>query len=54
MKIGYEREKWDIYLTVKNLTDEQYFLEAYEDPTIGYVGTVGDPRTISLRFNYRF
>jgi iron complex outermembrane receptor protein len=54
MKVGYEQERWDIYLTAKNLTDEQYFLEACEYQDIGWVGTVGDPRTISLRFSYRF
>ncbi len=55
MKLGYERETWDIYLAAQNLTDEQYFVEAYDSGTsIGWVGSVGDPRTISLTFNYRF
>ena len=54
MKMGYERDKWDIYLYVKNLSDEQYFLEAYDDPSIGWVGTIGNPRTIGLALNYRF
>jgi iron complex outermembrane receptor protein len=54
MKIGYEQNRWDIYLSAKNLTDEQYFLESYEDATLGWVGATGVPRTIGLIFNYRF
>ncbi len=50
MKIGYEAESWDIYLTGKNLTNEQYFFEAFEDRILGYIGCVGAPRTISLTF----
>lgn len=53
-KVGYEREKWDIYFSVKNITDEQYFVEAYEDPDLGFLGLVGEPRTFSLIFKYRF
>ncbi len=52
MKIGYERENWDIYLAAKNLTNKEYFLAGSEDPTLGYMGTVGSPRTISLNVNY--
>ena len=54
MKIGYERDQWDISLSAKNLTDEYYFVSAYEDATVGWMGTVGDPRTINIVFNYRF
>ena len=54
MKIGYEQEQWDIYLSAKNLADEQYFVSAYEDATVGWIGTVGNPRTFSVVFNYRF
>lgn len=54
VKMGYERETWDLSLAVRNLTDEQYLLDVFEDPTIGYMGTVGDPRTVSVSFNYRF
>ena len=56
MKIGYERNKWDVYLALENLTNEQYFLEAYEDTGLGlgWLGTVGDPRTISVALNYKF
>ncbi len=53
MKAGYEQEKWDIYLSVKNLTDKQYFLDGYVDPTLGFVGTVGESRAVSLSLNYR-
>ena len=55
MKLGYEQEKWDIYLSAQNLTDEQYVVDAFDcGSTAGWVATVGDPRTISLIFNYRF
>jgi len=54
-KIGYENENWDVYLTVQNITDEQYFLEGFEDTTLGWVGIVGGtPRTFVLSFSYRF
>ncbi|WP_324171091.1 TonB-dependent receptor [Sulfurimonas sp.] len=54
LKVGYERDNWDVYLTAKNLTDEEYFLDGFKDPTLGYMGTVGSPREFSLNFNYRF
>jgi iron complex outermembrane receptor protein len=55
MKVGYEQEKWDIYLSGQNLTDKQYAIDAFDcGSTAGWVATVGDPRTISVIFNYRF
>ncbi len=54
MKIGYEQENWDVYLAAKNLTDKEYVVEGYEDPSLGYVGCVGPPRTITLTCSYRF
>ena len=54
MKIGYEQENWDVYLAAKNLTDKEYVVEGYEDPSLGYVGCVGPPRTIILTCSYRF
>jgi iron complex outermembrane receptor protein len=54
VKLGYEQETWDVYLSVKNLTNKQYFMEAIDYSDTGFMGTVGDPRTISLVFNYRF
>lgn len=53
-KIGYEQEKWDVYLALENITDKHYFLDAWSNSGTGYMGTVGDPRTVSLAFNYRF
>ena len=53
-KVGYEREKWDIYFSVENIADEQYFLEAWENSSIGHMGTVGDPRTFNVALNYSF
>ena len=55
MKLGYEQEKWDIYLSAQNLTDEQYVVDAFDSgSTVGWMASMGDPRTISLIFNYRF
>ncbi|MCG8632517.1 MAG: TonB-dependent receptor [Desulfobacterales bacterium] len=54
LKAGYEQEKWDIYLAIENVTDRQYFLDAFEDPGVGYMGTVGNPRTITLNCKLRF
>lgn len=53
-KIGYEQEKWDLYLSVKNITDEEYFLDGYLAGNMGYMGTVGAPRTVSISYNIRF
>ncbi len=54
LKVGYETENWDVYLSIKNLTDEEYFMYVLEDSTVGYMGSVGDPRTINITFNFRF
>ncbi|UZJ40693.1 TonB-dependent receptor [Prosthecochloris sp. SCSIO W1101] len=53
MKVGYEQDSWDVYLSGKNLADKQYFLDGVVDPMLGFVGTVGEPRTVNLSFNYR-
>ena len=53
-KFGYETETWDLYFSMKNITNEQYFLDAYDLGEPGYVSTVGDPRTIDLTMNLRF
>lgn len=54
IKVGYETKDWDLYLSAKNLTNKQYFLDAFEDSTVGYMGTVGDPRTVNVAYNHRF
>ncbi|MCG8548950.1 MAG: TonB-dependent receptor [Desulfobacterales bacterium] len=54
VKLGYERETWDVYLAVNNITDEEYFLDAFKTRDAGYMGTVGDPRTIRIMANIRF
>jgi iron complex outermembrane receptor protein len=53
-KIGYESENWDAYLTVQNITDEQYFLQAIDMGDIGWIGSAGPARTFALSLNYRF
>ncbi|WP_321494065.1 TonB-dependent siderophore receptor [uncultured Desulfobacter sp.] len=55
MRLGYEQEKWDVYLSANNLTDEQYVVDAFDTgSTAGWMASMGDPRTVSLIFNYRF
>jgi len=54
LKAGYETESWEVYLTAENLTNKQYFLEALEDRTVGFVGTVGAPRNFRLSGAIRF
>jgi len=53
-KLGYEQDKWDIYFDIKNITNKEYFLDGFNDRTAGYMGTVGNPRTFNVTFNYRF
>lgn len=53
-KFGYETETWDLYFSMKNITNEQYFLDACDTGAPGYMATVGDPRTIDLTMNLRF
>lgn len=52
MKIGYEHESgFEVYAYVRNLTDKEYFTDAFE----GYeVYTVGEPRTFGMQAVYRF
>ena len=42
-KIGYETGRWDIYLYVDNLTDEEYFTDKSS-----YSNYVGEPRSMGL------
>lgn len=53
-KVGYEQEKWDIYLTVKNITDKEYHLDGINMGNIGYIATAGEARSAYITFNYRF
>ena len=50
-KIGYEAEKFDIYLYAKNLFDKKYDLEGYYG---GLYTIYSDPREIGLQAVYRF
>ncbi|PIE62556.1 MAG: TonB-dependent receptor, partial [Desulfobacterales bacterium] len=54
MKLGYETENWDVYITAKNLFNKEYFLDGYENPMLDWMATIGTPRTFGLIFNYRF
>lgn len=54
MKLGYETEVWDLYFSVENLTNEEYFMDAVEDTTLGFMGTVGPARSFRLSGSIRF
>jgi len=53
LKLGYEQEKFDLYVYAKNVFDEEYltWLQASGTSTIGYDG---DPRVIGVTANFRF
>ncbi|WP_303851297.1 TonB-dependent receptor [Seleniivibrio woodruffii] len=52
-RIGYETEKFDVYLWAKNIFDEAYATRAFEMSGEWYA-RAGDPRTIGVNMNYRF
>lgn len=49
-KIGYETDRFDIYLYGKNIFDEEYDTVGYSD---GYYNLYSDPGEIGLQVNYR-
>lgn len=56
-RIGYEQEKWGIYIFGKNLTDQRYFNNALDfgaDFGGGFFGTPGDPVTYGIGVTGRF
>jgi iron complex outermembrane receptor protein len=54
LKFGYETEQWDVYLSVENLTNKEYFVNALESPRLGNIGSVGPSRNIFLSGSFRF
>lgn len=50
-KIGYESDRFDVYLYGKNILDEDYSTDAYYS---GFYTLYGDPGEIGLRMVYRF
>jgi len=52
-KIGYEADRWDVYLYGKNLTDEAYFSFGTVQAT-GIKANVGEPRTFGIMATFRF
>ena len=50
-KIGYETERFDIYLYGKNIFDEEYDMVGYSG---GYAIIYSDPGEIGLQLTYRF
>ena len=52
-KIGYELERFDIYLYGKNLFDEEYVTRAFEVSDVWY-GRAGTPQTFGVVIQARF
>lgn len=52
-KIGYETERFDIYLFAANLFDQDYVTRAFESSGVWY-GRAGSPRTIGAAIQIRF
>ncbi len=50
-KIGYEADKFDIYLYAKNLFDKNYDTEGYYDGSYVFLS---DPREMGVQLTYRF
>jgi iron complex outermembrane receptor protein len=50
-KIGYETDRYDAYLYVKNVLDERYY--SHYLPSSG-IGIVGDPQRFGVELVYRF
>ena len=50
-RIGYETERFDIYLYGKNIFDKKYDSYGYYD---GYYTVYSDPGEVGLQVNYRF
>ena len=58
-RIGYETERFDVYVYGKNLLDEYYFtqlndLTSYRVPGVSEAGCLGDPMTFGVMVKYRF
>ena len=51
VKLGYEKENYDIYLYAKNLFDKEYHATNYFN---GIITAYREGREIGLQFNYRF
>ncbi|KCZ53361.1 hypothetical protein HY29_03830 [Hyphomonas beringensis] len=50
-----ESDRWEVSAFVKNLTDEEYTVDAYDVSDFGFDELVyGDPRTYGISLTYRF
>ncbi len=55
VKVGYESMKgYEIYLFVRNLTDEKYFTYMRDGGSSLVYNYIGEPRTAGIEVNYRF
>jgi len=52
-KVGYESERYDIYLYGRNLADEEYASRAFKSSDVWY-GRAGEPRVVGVAFTGRF
>ena len=61
-QIGQTSEDWEVMLNVKNLFDEDYYMDVQHFPNYYLldggdsivIGTLGQPRLVTLSFNYFF
>ena len=61
-QIGQTSEDWEVMLNVKNLFDEEYYMDVQHFPNYYLldggdsivIGTLGQPRLVTLSFNYFF
>ena len=53
LRLGYQAEDFGVALWCQNLFDKEYF-KSKSTYLVGDIGEDGDPRTIGVRFTYRF
>ena len=61
-QIGQTSEDWEVMLNVKNLFDEDYYMDVQHFPNYYLldggdsivIGTLGQPRLVTLSFSYFF
>ena len=61
-QLGLQGERWEALLQVENLTDKDYFTDVNRLPNLHAldggaevnIGTLGQPRIVSVTLNYMF
>jgi len=54
LKLGYEEDRYSIYLWGKNIFDKTYASSAWGDSSTGWFGRAGVPQTFGVTFTARF